>query len=161
MREKTSPEGEQKSPLDPLTRDLLASLNTTDPNRLRHYWYLAEWKHAIATGKPITQQAFRRANTSTIEQIIETALEQNGLPAAWLARARLPRTARAAVLHVTRTCDPMRPSELERLVRSTHPYLTLNTGDPIDFPRLANENKQFRHETGLSAPDQAPPLEVA
>jgi len=128
MREKNSPVREQKSPLDPLTKDLLASLNTTDPNRLRHYWYLAEWKHAITTGKPITQQAFRRANTSAIEQIIEIALEQGGLPPSWLARARLPRTARAAVNHVVRTCDPMRHSGGPRLLDSSSWFLSSSTG---------------------------------
>lgn len=50
----------------------------------------------------------------------------------------------------------MRPSELDRLVRSTHPYLTLNTGDPIDFQRLALEYAQFRNETGLNQRREAP-----
>lgn len=105
-------------------------------NRLVRYWYLAEWKHAIATGRPITNQPFRRAHTSANEHIIEAALARNDFPRSWLARARLPRTAWAAVNHVRRTCNLMRPSELDRLVRSTHPYLTLSTGDPINFPIL-------------------------
>lgn len=157
MRDATTPaEREPADPIDPLTLDLLASLNTRDPHRLIRYWYLAEWKHAITTGKPITTHQFRRGHTSANEQTIEAALERTDYPRSWLARARLPRTTRAAVNHVLRVCNPMRPSELDRLVRSTHPYLTLNTGDPIDFQRLAREYTQFRDETGLNEQKNAP-----
>lgn len=162
MRHVTTPaERPPASPIDPLTLNLLASLGARELNRLVRYWYLAEWKHAIATGRPITNQPFRRAHASANEQIIEAALARADYPRSWLARARLPRSARAAVNHVLRTCNPMRPSELDRLVRSTHPYLVLDTGDPIDFVRLAREYQEFLKDTGLSAPGQAPKLGVA
>lgn len=158
MRDYTPPGQE---PTDALTTNLLAGLATRDLNRLIRYWYLAEWKHAIITGQPITTHQFRRAHTGANEQILEAALARADFPRSWLARARLPRTARAAVNHVLRVCNPMRPSELDRLVRSTHPYLTLDTGDPIDFPRLAREYQEYLKDTGLSATGQAPKLEVA
>lgn len=161
MRPHPTPRPGKPVTLEPLTTNLLASLATRELNRLLRYWYLAEWKHAIATGRPITNQPFRRAHTSANEKIIEAALERKDFPRSRLARARLPRTARAAVNHVLRTCNPMPPSELDRLVRSTHPYLTLDTGDPIDFIRLAREYQQFRQETNLDTPGQAPKLEVA
>lgn len=158
MRHATPPAG--REPTDPLTLNLLAGLATRDLSRLRHYWYLAEWKHAITTGQPITQQAFRRNLTGPIEQIIEAALE-NGLPLPRLARTRLPKSARAAVAHVRRTCNPMRARELDFLVRCTYPYLTLNPGDLIDFPRQATAYREYLERTGLAAPGEARTLKVA
>lgn len=157
MRDFTPPGQE---PTDPLTLNLLAGLATRDLSRLRHYWYLAEWKHAITTGQPITQQAFRRSLTGPLEQVIEAALE-DGLPLPRLARARLPKSARAAVAHVRRTCNPMRARELDFLVRCTYPYLTLNPGDLIDFPRQATAYREYLERTGLAAPGEARTLEVA
>lgn len=149
-------------------RDLLAALNPiASVRRLTLYWWLAEWKHTLEFGRPITDQPFYANDLYEAERIVQEFLtERRGRLVQrvlrYHARRRLPATALAAIDHVRNTCDADTLSEVDRLVRSTHPHLTLERGTPIDLPQQALEYRQRQSERAhaaqqLTASDMADP----
>lgn len=138
-------------------RELLAALNPiASVRRLTLYWWLAEWKHTLEFGRPITDQPFYAKDLYEAERIVQAFLDQHPRRLTqramrYRARRRLPVSVRDVIDYVHGTCNTLPISEVDRLVRSTHPHNTLERGTPIDLQEQAVAYHQALHEAAHAA----------
>lgn len=95
--------------------------------------YLADWKHAIDHGAPITQVDW--AFHGTTLAAVNAATEDHGD----IQTEGLSDTERAAADHVVATMAGKHLSAFHRLVISTWPAITQPAGQALDLSRLARE----------------------
>lgn len=142
--------------------DGLTDTSTLDPARLTvlaRMTFLADWKSAIETGETITRVTWEltqyapdfmrfadevRATGATVD----FTRDEDGFPGKVKLAPKpvdlLTPPQVAAVEHVVEIGQQVPPSELQRLVESTHPMLAAEVGI-LQIPMLAEEyNTQYR-----------------
>lgn len=123
-----------------------------NPRRLQAALYLADWRHTIEEGTPITSVAWAFHHHGTMLTPKQAASRPSPAVHRWLAPllAPLTTTERQAADHVIASLSGKSSAWLDHLVTSTYPAITQACGSPLDLPRLAEAYRSLRTAAPVS-----------